>query len=441
LFGYLGVSTPEEAETKVKELCSSAFGATDIFPFEKVTNKGRQFDLEFFNGGGKLNSLESNSLTLADQTARLNAVASNVLPSQIITWPYDLPGLDSCDAQAVTCCWTADKFDVGDGTCTSATGCVDEDPVDNTDVCSVNMVNSRRASRVEEGYALFPGDSEGPVNCHGFAWGDGDEEFKGNALFHVAMQKGLMENGYVHNVPGAPMCGCVENMPVVSNAGCSKVVSSQSWRMSLEESRLALELTDLNLSFEDCGEDLATHYSSRFEGRDIDDFVTGECDDRVEDEMLRPTSVTWTPLVGIGNMYEPETISEAELRSLVNADPNNLKIIRRRCRYCWGAHKDIYYKRLTPIPDDIDQLDILKQRWHNIPGHIWHEDFELYTTYKNAKDGTKPWQACNFDDRNVGFPRDCGPVYHIGGQWNTIPGPVTGTNSYGQQHVTFYIED
>ena len=214
-WGHLETPTLEEAKSKVRQLCDNAFAASEIFPFEKVTNKGRQFDLEFFNGGGEYNNIEIEGQTLEDQSARLKAVADNVLSSQIISWPYDMPSLDlteSCSSKAVTCCWTNDKYNVGDGACDSATGCIDKEPLDNTDVCSVDMSKSRRASRVHQGTAFYPGDSEGDVNCHGFAWGEEDEMFKGNALFHLAMQKGFMENGYVHNVPGAPMCGCVENV-------------------------------------------------------------------------------------------------------------------------------------------------------------------------------------------------------------------------------------
>jgi len=283
--GYLGASSLAEAKSEVRELCDDAFVASEIFPFEKVTNKGRQFDLEFFNGGGEYNNIEKQGQTLGDQTVRLKAVADNVLSSKIISWPHDMPSFnltESCSAQAVTCCWTNDKYDVGDGSCNSPTGCIDKEPLDNTDVCSVDMSKSRRASRVYEGVAFYPGNAEGDVNCHGFAWGEEDEMFKGNALFHVAMQKGLMENGYVHNVPGAPMCGCVENMPVISKAGCSKTISAQTWDISLDaNNKLQLHLDNLQISFEDCGEDLADHYVNRFSGEQnaLSSFITGECDD------------------------------------------------------------------------------------------------------------------------------------------------------------------
>ena len=46
--------------------------------------------------------------------------------------------------------------------------------------------------------------------------------------------------------------------------------------------------------------------------------------------------------------------------------------------------------------------------------------------------GSNPWQFCNFDDLTVGFPRDCGPVSSVGGQWNSVP--------RGLRSVAFYID-
>lgn len=445
-WSHLGVDTLEDAEAEVRELCQDAFAASEIFPFEKVTNKGRQFDLEFFNGGGKLNNNEIESQTLIEQTERLRAVAENVLSSKIISWPDDLPSLnqaDSCSSQVATCCWVADKFDVGEGTCESSTGCIDEEPLDNTDVCSVDMSKSTRASRVRRGLALYPGDSEGAVNCHGFVWSEGDEAFKGNALFHLAMQKGFMQNGYVRNVPGAPMCGCIENMPVVSKAGCSKTISYQTWKLSLEDDRLKLVLVDLKLAFEDCDEDLADHYAGRF-GTSVDSYITGECDDSYAASAAgyRRASRTWTPIIGTEDLQHDQTITEEKLRSIVNADPDHLKIIRRRCKNCVTSHRDIYYKRLTPIPDDVNLINILTEYWYQMDGNMWHTDFEIYSLYEDAVESKNAWEFCNFDDKNVGFPRDCGPDHHIGGQWNTIPGPLLGSsNQYGKRHVAFYVED
>ena len=38
-------------------------------------------------------------------------------------------------------------------------------------------------------------------------------------LFDVAFKQSLYDKGYVKNVPGSPMCGCIEKMPTVTRAG------------------------------------------------------------------------------------------------------------------------------------------------------------------------------------------------------------------------------
>jgi len=40
----------------------------------------------------------------------------------------------------------------------------------------------------------------------------------------------MYQRGYVRNVPGAPMCGCVEKMPVVSRADCTEISALEIWK-------------------------------------------------------------------------------------------------------------------------------------------------------------------------------------------------------------------
>lgn len=261
----------------VDDKCAEAYSGLNKLPFSEVLNKGYQYDKEFFHGGTDLNSIQSYSVDHAYDTQRLEAITTELLSDTIIKWPDYLPSFESCSYNAAMCCWTADKYDVGNGTCDSSDGCADADPVDNTDVCHVNMRKSRIAARTKKGVAVYLDDSEGPVNCQGFAWDDKDGMFKGNALFHTAMEKGLVGNGYVRNVPGAPMCGCVEQMPVVSTAGCSDtVVELLVTLSSLPEPSVAVGIQ--NISFGDCdGEDLASHYESRFDGGSLETVVVGDC--------------------------------------------------------------------------------------------------------------------------------------------------------------------
>jgi len=62
---------------------------------------------------------------------------------------------------------------------------------------------------------------------------------------------------------------------------------------------------------------------------------------------------------------------------------------------------------------------------HALFTHLWaqannafHTDFDIYPSVRDARDGTNPWQFCNFADQpqpnhfTVGFPRDCGPAVY-----------------------------
>merc|ERR1712176_972943 len=128
-------------------------------------------DQNFFDGGTEYNSIE-------DDTSITDQKISN---------------FNNCDKNAVMCCYVSKKrSDATDGT-----------PTDNTDVCYHDMSQSQRSARVKNGYAYFGGDAEGEAYCEAFAWDDDvDGPYKGNTLFHVAMEKAFLQNSYTRSVPG-----------------------------------------------------------------------------------------------------------------------------------------------------------------------------------------------------------------------------------------------
>lgn len=86
-------------------------------------------------------------------------------------------------------------------------------------------------------------------------------------LFDVAFKQSLYDKGYVKNVPGAPMCGCIEQMPTVTRADCTKIVNvAETYTLSatLKKPALAVKLTDSGVQYGACGagEDLASHYKT-----------------------------------------------------------------------------------------------------------------------------------------------------------------------------------
>lgn len=136
--------------------------------------------------------------------------------------------------------------------------CVDADAGDNTDVCYVDMERSAESSHIGGGFAIFPDDSEGDVHCHGFAWGHNPEDlqvrYKGNNLFYVSMYDHFYARGYVRAVPGAPMCACAEQMPVVSRADCTEMNIEETFKYVYDDTsqRFKVSFVDVTIEFHSC---------------------------------------------------------------------------------------------------------------------------------------------------------------------------------------------
>merc|ERR1712078_564167 len=86
------------------------------------------------------------------------------------------------------------------------------------DVCRHDLANSPQSNHIKQGWSIFPG-AEAPVHCVGFTWEDEDTDLIGNMMYDISLSQ-TAEKGYLKGVPGAPMCGCIEHMPVVEKAAC-----------------------------------------------------------------------------------------------------------------------------------------------------------------------------------------------------------------------------
>merc|ERR1719313_52557 len=94
-------------------------------------------------------------------------------------------------------------------------------------------------------------------------------------------------------------------------------------------------------------------------------------------------------------------------------------IVRRYCADCRGSHKEIFYKRLTPVPKGFSFYDLFLVTWSNANNKLG-VDFNLYSSLADARAGSNPWKYCNYNDRGIGFPRDCGPSGKTNGQWTSL---------------------
>jgi hypothetical protein len=192
----------------------------------------------------------------------------------LIDLPEQIVNFQECELRAAMCCWVQDRQADDDGNCAIPydDNCVDANPADNTDICAAAMGRSPQSNRVQNGISLFPGRSEGASHCHGFAWAadelDRSAIFKGNTLFHVSLFDHLYTRGYVKNVPGAPMCGCVEQMPIVSRADCTQVQLVQATTFTFQDGTVEVTPSgEWEVQFRQCrgingnNNDLLAHYA------------------------------------------------------------------------------------------------------------------------------------------------------------------------------------
>ena len=100
-------------------------------------------------------------------------------------------------------------------------------------------------------------------------------------------------------------------------------------------------------------------------------------------------------------------ISPARLTAHMNNNPD--AIIHFHCPSCSrDTHKDVYYKRVTPVPDQaaydadsgyaVDFVDLFTKNWASTPSNAIATDFNLYSTYEDAVAGINAWTYCNYDD-------------------------------------------
>jgi len=242
----LGVTTNSEAKTLIGEYCDEqlALQAEGSKHLTDLVMKPDYFLKEYFRGGTSWNEevqyTDENGVdrnVLANDASRVNSAYNGRAQKGMIAMPeYD--GLDNCNNNAIYCCWSQDRqANDNNGNCNTPyeTDCIDKDPGDNTDLCAVDIdSNSEHAAHVAGGFTIFPDNKEAAIHCHGFAWSKSDDaamsRYKANNLFYVSMYDHMYTRGYVRAVPGAPMCGCAEDMPIVSRADCTEMDIEETWR-------------------------------------------------------------------------------------------------------------------------------------------------------------------------------------------------------------------
>ena len=156
-------------------------------------------------------------------------------------------GDKECRMGAITCCYTANRKG---------------NEEDNSEACAHDMYLSAKSNHIKgRAYTIFDTKSTDKTFCTGFAWEPNSfsDAVKYNTLAHMAMKDNLYDSGRVKNIPGAPMCGCVEQMPIITNAACTEAV--EGYMINMVEQSISL-----SLSWVPCETNLLEHYA-KLEGR------------------------------------------------------------------------------------------------------------------------------------------------------------------------------
>lgn len=367
LMELLGVNSTEALQTKVEETCYSAFREkTSSSPksLEKILDKSSDFLKNYFDGGtywnqadalpsihdnsnrrlsdensiqknlrsGKNRELQNNNKPINRDLEKRDikllkrfmksANKNNNQKSKIdqVAWPVTISNFDQCDLRTVMCCWVlgnehhARSTDDDDDSTLSVTN----DPTDNTDVCYVDMNRSPRSNHIDGGFSIFDNtDDEGSTYCHGFTWGSHQHDptniFKANNLFKIGIYDNLFVRGFSKNIPGAPMCGCIEKMPTVTRADCTQISFKKEKvnnMFDIDSNELDVKFLNAHLEYSECegplanstddDNDLSSYYDRLvMQGRatvqereSLRKYLVGDgnCTDAIDDFLFHHTS-------------------------------------------------------------------------------------------------------------------------------------------------------
>jgi hypothetical protein len=198
--------------TEIKNALTAKCGAatTPTLDFEKVLGEGPQHVKNFFDGDGKWNDKENlgANYNRAEDAYILQKAFDGVSKNTVIKLP-EIENFKECKHQAAYCCW--------------------QEAEKNTDVCAVDVYRNPTTNHVKDAgkqWAII-NDLTSASNCKGFTWASHGTKanLAGNALFYTVYE-GFYKSGFTKNTVGSPMCGCMEQMPVVTNVDCVEVKES-----------------------------------------------------------------------------------------------------------------------------------------------------------------------------------------------------------------------
>lgn len=255
-----------------------------------AVGKGPQFLKNFLDGGTTWNdnydtadgqySLETDAaiIDVLDASTARNVVFSTPDGGTSAHYPYYFSNFynedHECRLGAIECCYTASRKDAT----------VD----DNAEMCALDMSLAAQSNHIKsKSYTIFNTKSTDDTYCSGFAWEEGTfgDAVKYNTLFHMAMKENLYNKGRVKNIPGAPLCGCAEQMPIITNAACTRATEGYVIDSS--------GAVSVSIGWDDCdGKDLLDYYDNLPGRGDTEKFFMkskivgeGKCEEAIDNFM------------------------------------------------------------------------------------------------------------------------------------------------------------
>ena len=232
LIDFFGTNNMNEVYDKFDAMCTSAWTNVPTDDWSVINGQlTEDYVLDFFDGKTKMNlgtgnlaqdpvpnyTTDAAVQQIADSVGDFYGGGDGAVQDSALS---SVGHLDSCQHNAIMCCWGRDRqSNDNNGNC-AADDCDDASPADNTNFCAIE----------DEG--------EGDTHCHGLAWSndpnDFSAQFKYNNLFFVSMYDHWYQRGYVENsldgdevsefgLSAFPMCSCIEEMPPVSRSDCTEM--------------------------------------------------------------------------------------------------------------------------------------------------------------------------------------------------------------------------
>jgi len=204
-------------EIALEDSCASAREGT--LDLSDAVGKGPQFLKNFLDGGTFWNEYTDTTgvYSLEDSASQVQQVSS-VITETVLSAPdgganAKYPNYfsnfyndgEKCRLWAITCCYTASR---SPGTTLAG----------NSDMCAHDMYLSAQSNHIhKKSYTIYDPQGTNNAYCSGFAWDEGSfaDDVKYNTLYKMAIGENLFEHDRVRNIPGAPMCGCAEQMPII----------------------------------------------------------------------------------------------------------------------------------------------------------------------------------------------------------------------------------